>query len=106
AEGNPVTTPLEADEIARIEALVREAIGFSAERGDSVSVVNAGFNRPEPMEEIEPLPFWENPSWLQWARLGAGALAVVLVLLMVVKPALNRVLNPAPALPARREEEE
>ena len=106
AEGNAVTTPLEADEIARIEALVREAIGFSAERGDSVSVVNAGFNRPEPMEEIEPLPFWENPSWLQWARLGAGALAVILVLLMVVKPALNRVLNPAPALPARREEEE
>ena len=106
AEGNAVTTPLEPEEITRIEALVQQAIGFNAERGDSVSVVNAGFTRPEPMAELEPAPFWENPGLLQWARLGAGALAVILVLFAVVKPALNRVLNPAPALPARREEEE
>ncbi|MCK7595151.1 flagellar basal-body MS-ring/collar protein FliF [Pseudomarimonas salicorniae] len=102
AEGNAVTAPLEADEIARIEALVREAIGFNAERGDSVSVVNAGFTRPEPMAELEPPPFWENPSLMQWARLGAGALAVILVLFAVVKPALNRVLNP-PAPQTRRQ---
>lgn len=101
AEGNPVTSPLEPDEIARIEALVREAIGFSAERGDSVSVVNAGFNRPAPLAELEPLPFWENPGILRWARLGAGALAVLLVLMMVVRPALRQVLNPAPALSSR-----
>ncbi|GIX36238.1 MAG: flagellar M-ring protein [Lysobacteraceae bacterium] len=102
ADGNPVTSPLEAEELARIETLVREAIGFNAERGDSVSVVNVGFNRPEPVGEIEPPPFWENPSILHWARLGAGALALVLVLLMVVKPALDRVLNPTPALVDRR----
>jgi flagellar M-ring protein FliF len=106
AEGNAVTSPLEAEELARIEALVREAIGFSAERGDSVSVVNVGFTRPEPLAELEPPPFWENPSLMQWARLGAGALAVILVLFAVVKPALNRVLNPPAALPVRREEED
>jgi flagellar M-ring protein FliF len=106
AEGNPVTSPLEAEELARIESLVREAIGFSAERGDSVSVVNVGFTRPEPLAELEPPPFWENPSLMQWARLGAGALAVILVLFAVVKPALNRVLNPPAALPVRREEED
>lgn len=105
ADGNPISSPLEPEELARIETLVREAVGFSAERGDSVSVVNAGFNRPEPMGDPVPAPFWENPSIMQWARLGAGALAVLLVLFTVVRPTLNRVLNPAPALSARREEE-
>lgn len=106
AEGNAVTTPLEPEELARIEALVREAIGFNAERGDSVSVVNAGFTRPEPIAELEPQPFWENPGILQWARLGAGALAVLLVLMMVVRPALRQVLEPAPALSNRRAADE
>jgi flagellar M-ring protein FliF len=109
AEGNPVLSPLEAEEIARIESLVREAVGFNAERGDSVSVVNVGFTRPEPMAELEPPPFWENPSIMAWARLGAGAIAVVLVLLAVVRPALRQVLNPAPPqppAPSREQQEE
>ena len=106
AEGNPVLSPLEADEIARIESLVREAIGFNAERGDSVSVVNAGFTRPEPMAELEPPPFWENPSIMAWARLGAGAIAVILVLLAVVRPAMRQVLNPAPPQPPASASEE
>lgn len=107
ADGNPVTSPLEAEELERIEALVRQAIGFNAERGDSVSVVNAGFNRGEPLPEMEPPPFWENPTVMAWARIGAGAIAVLLVLLAVVRPTLRKIIDPEPpALPAADKEEE
>ena len=41
---------LDQARIDQITALVREAIGFSAERGDSVQVINSPFVAPAPLE--------------------------------------------------------
>lgn len=43
----PVATPRSADELARIESLVRSALGVDSTRGDIVSVVSAPFTMPE-----------------------------------------------------------
>jgi len=45
AEGEPVAafTPWTTDEIAEFEQLAKRAVGFSAERGDEISVINAPF---------------------------------------------------------------
>ncbi len=42
-DGTAVYTPRAADELARIDTLVRSAIGFDAKRGDKVDVVNMRF---------------------------------------------------------------
>ncbi len=42
----PIVTPRNADEIARIETLVRNALGVDSTRGDMVSVVSAPFDIP------------------------------------------------------------
>lgn len=82
AKGKTTTEALPASEIERIGALVREAIGFSQERGDSLQVVSAPF--VEPKIDLPSVPLWQQP----WARdlFGSGAvpLALVLVALIVV----------------------
>ncbi|MCH6485412.1 flagellar M-ring protein FliF [Pseudoxanthomonas sp. LH2527] len=96
--GKVVMTALDAATLTRIEALVKEAVGFDAARGDSVSVMNAPFVR-----ETEPpvdVPFWESP-WLHnpmvrdIARYGLGALVVIVLLFGVLRPAMRQIIGPS-----------
>lgn len=84
---------LNAEELERIESLVRQAVGFSEPRGDVVTVVNAPFIAPEPLEETVT-PIWENPMVWQAGRIAVGALLVLLVLFLVVRPTLKQLLAP------------
>ena len=44
--GETVKTPLESEDFALIRGIVRDAIGFTEERGDSVTVYNSSFSSP------------------------------------------------------------
>jgi flagellar M-ring protein FliF len=92
AKGKTSTTPLSAEEIEKLTALVQEAVGFSKERGDSVRVVNAPF-QTELAEKSDELPLWKQPWVLDLVRAGAvpGALALVGLGLIfgVIRPALR-----------------
>ena len=96
--GKVVMTALDAATLTRIEALVKEAVGFDAARGDSVSVMNAPFVRET--EAPADVPFWESP-WLHnpmvrdIARYGLGALVVVALLFGVLRPAMRQIIGPA-----------
>ncbi|KRA48238.1 flagellar basal-body MS-ring/collar protein FliF [Pseudoxanthomonas sp. Root630] len=95
--GKVVMTALDAATLGRIEALVKEAVGFDAARGDSVSVMNAPFVRET--DKAEEVPFWESP-WLHnpmlrdVARYGIGALVVILLLFGVLRPAMRQIIDP------------
>ncbi len=52
----PAFAPWSADEIAEFEQLAKRAVGFSADRGDEISVINAPFYAIE-AEFEEPTPF-------------------------------------------------
>lgn len=71
-----------AQDIADIEALVSAAVGADPQRGDVVKVVKRGF---EPASE-EALPFYETSWFAMLVRNGAAVLAVLLVLLIGVRP--------------------
>jgi flagellar M-ring protein FliF len=103
AEGELIRTPLTELELAEYTQLAREAVGFSEQRGDSVVVFNRSFQPVEEMLPIEPLPLWQQ-SWV-WTmvRQGLIGLTVLLLFLMVLRPAVKR-LMPAPlpvALPGK-----
>lgn len=89
--GNSMHMALSAEEVDRMTALVKEAIGFDATRGDSLSVVNTTFAN-SPFEE-GPVPFW-GQAWLlelvKWAVIG---LIAILVLFVVVRPLLRHLLS-------------
>ncbi len=98
ARGRTTTTALPDAEVQRITTLVREAMGFSQDRGDSLQVVSAPFVKPE--VDTSELPVWQRP----WVRdvIGSSAipLALVLVALIVVfgmvRPAIHAAYPPPP----------
>ena len=91
-EGEWVDVALTDNEVAQIERLVRQAMGFSELRGDEVEVVNSPFARS--VEEIADVKWWEQPSILSLAatvgRYLLVALAVLLLYLLILRPLIKR----------------
>ncbi|MFJ7500439.1 flagellar basal-body MS-ring/collar protein FliF [Serratia grimesii] len=58
--GKPL--PMSKDQLAQIESLVRESMGFSSTRGDTLNVVNAPFTDNEVTGG--ELPFWQSQSFI------------------------------------------
>lgn len=91
-KGETVRTPLEAEEIEQLTELARVAIGFNEQRGDSVVVINRSFEPVEQIEAMEPPPLWEQPwAWNMGKQVLAG-FAVLFLVLMVIRPAMNNLL--------------
>lgn len=96
AKGKVTMVPLSAAEIAQITNLVKEAMGFNAERGDSVNIVNTPFAAPEREPLPEP-PFWKHPEYAEYIDLALVvgryllmALVLLLVYLKLLKPMLKK----------------
>jgi len=87
ANGKVTAQPLAAAELTRIEGLVKQAVGFDAERGDTVSVMNAPFVR-EVVPEEGP-KWWELPIVQDGVRWTLGAIVVLALLFGVLRPALR-----------------
>ena len=111
-KGVVTTQPLNDMEKAQITDLVKEAMGFSKERGDTLSVANSPFTDVE-REAVPELPLWKQPEVIDLAIQGAkllliGSLILYLVL-GVLRPALRRMNQPAvqpvPALAEQKEEQ-
>ncbi len=93
-DGEPTSREMTAEELTRMESLVKQAIGFDQERGDQVSVVNAAFVRPEPIEDGDAPPIWNNPMVREILRIGLGGITVLLLIWFVLRPALRTVVSP------------
>lgn len=67
--------PLAPEEMQQVTNLVREAMGFSQERGDTVNVVNAAFTETK----VEPvdIPLWKDPSNVAFAKEALKNLLVI-----------------------------
>ena len=97
--------PPSADEIKKINDLVREAVGFNQTRGDSISVAAADFVPPEP-DAFADLPLWKDPE-MQAIGKEAGKylvlmLIVFLIWLKLLKPIINMLTNTAERIEAEK----
>lgn len=106
ADGTVTETPRPARDIAKIDALVKSAIGYDETRGDSVTVEQLSF--AEQAGDAAPgtigaLPSLASPlDVLRLIQIGVVALVVLVLGLFVVRPVLlaNAATPPAPALTA------
>jgi len=100
ADGNQVYQPRTQDELDALGRLAQAAVGFSQERGDSIVVENLQFERdpllfPDPdAGKLFGIPIVELRRLSEILIL---ALVAVLVLLLIVRPMVNRLLTPATA---------
>ena len=97
--------PPTADELKRINDLVREAVGFTAARGDSISVAAANFVPPEP-EAIPELPLWQDPTLLALAREAGQYLVFALIAWLLWTKLLKPVFGMLAAAAERAKAEE
>lgn len=104
AKGKTTTAAMSDAQLEKLTALVRETVGFSKDRGDSVNVVTAPFAKET--VNVAPLPFWQQPELLDLARSFAWPLGTLLfgalVLMGAVRPALKIMAQPVPALENER----
>jgi flagellar M-ring protein FliF len=102
AKGKTSSAPLAEKEIEQLTALVQQGIGYNAERGDVVKVVNAPF-RVEATSAPDEIPLWKQPWLIDLLRSAAAPLALALVALVIVakliRPALTAVLAEPPPPP-------
>ncbi len=102
AKGKTSTVPLTEKEIEQLTALVQQGIGFNAERGDAVRVINAPFRTEAPPPE-ESTPLWQQPWLLDLLKTATAPLALAAVALVIVfsliRPAVQQMLAPPPPPP-------
>jgi flagellar M-ring protein FliF len=101
-KGETVSTPLPEKDMTQITELVRDAIGFSKERGDTLNVANAPFSVIE-HEPVAEMPLWKQPENISLAKeIGKNlliALVGVYLLFGVVRPMLRQLATYKPAPP-------
>jgi flagellar M-ring protein FliF len=93
-DGQAVTGPLPPEQLANITQLVKDVVGFDAARGDSVNVVNASFLESGEVPVAADVPLWQQPLLRDVVRLVLGAVVVIALLLLVVRPLLRSLLTP------------
>jgi len=84
--------PRTAEEMQHINDLVKAAMGFSADRGDQVQVVNVRFPNAEDGEGVSaasPLTGFDKNDIMRSVELGILGLVAVLILFFVVRPLLR-----------------
>ncbi|MDD5328862.1 MAG: flagellar basal-body MS-ring/collar protein FliF [Sulfuricella sp.] len=95
-DGKVSAKPLTAAEMAQINNLVKESMGYRQDRGDTLNVVNASFSTVT--EEIAATPIWKDPATVALVKeifrnlLIAGI--VFFLVFKVLRPLLKELATP------------
>ena len=95
-KGNPLTGGLEtlpwtSDELKSLELLVKDAVGFSAARGDSVSVINTAFLGGA--QEIGEPEFWRQPWFWEIVKQVLAGVFLLIVIFGVIRPIVRNLVD-------------
>ncbi len=84
----PIYEARSQEQLENLEELVRASIGFNADRGDDVRVINMRFAEVEDLFEEDPMAFLDNEmnSIIQTLVLGGVA---ILAILLVIRPLVS-----------------
>lgn len=87
-DGTETLEPWAPEDIERITALVQDVVGYSAARGDSVTVINNRF-APIVFDELEAQPFWQQNWLISGLKQALGIILVGLLVFGVLRPVLR-----------------
>ncbi|MCB1644917.1 MAG: flagellar M-ring protein FliF [Pseudomonadales bacterium] len=86
--------PWSDEAIAKLNQLIRDAVGYSSLRGDRVTVVNSSFMPSEAMIIEEP-GFWTEPWFQALAKQAMVGLLIVFLTFFVLRPVLKMLAGPS-----------
>lgn len=99
-EAQPI--PISDEEIASVTSLVRDAVGYNAARGDTISVIGSPF--VDAGSADQQVPVWKDPQMIELGLEGGKYLGLLILFLFVyfgiIRPLLRTVSpSPKPAEP-------
>ena len=97
ANGARNYAPRSADDMEKITALVRSAIGYDEKRGDQLQVTNMRFADVDTGPETsvaEPLLGFDASMWFKLAEILILSITALLVFLLVARPMIRRLTTP------------
>ena len=97
--GKVTNRALTEAEKTQVNDLVKEAMGFSKDRGDTLNITNSLFAGVE-AEPVVEVPIWKNPEYLQIAKDTGkwllGAAVILYLFFAFLKPMLKKLMTAAP----------
>ncbi|MBV8533999.1 MAG: flagellar M-ring protein FliF [Alphaproteobacteria bacterium] len=98
-DGTRAYTPRPADEMQRLTAIVRSAIGFDEKRGDTLEVVNVPFAVADIGEEIPTDKSFLNlglakQDYFRMAEILVLGIVAILVIMLVARPMIRHIFTP------------
>ena len=82
--------PLTPQNIAELETLVQNAIGFSEMRGDNIKVTYNPFVQEKPIERVEvATPIWQEPWFAEAIKQVLAGLFILYIVFGVIRPLLK-----------------
>ncbi len=86
--GEVTYEPWPEEDLQRLTMLVRDAVGYSAARGDSVTVMNTAFASEKEIEFTQP-GFWEQPWFWDLMKQVLAGLVILVLILGLLRPTLK-----------------
>ena len=83
--GEATSTPWAPEEIDHLTQAIQTAVGFRADRGDSVSVVNRAFYRPPVIAALDT-PIWAESWFVELIKQVLGGIAIIIVIFGLLRP--------------------
>lgn len=104
--GELVYEPRTDEEMQQIEALVKSAIGYDLQRGDQVEIVNMRFAEPllADVEEEKTYFGLTAEDIKELAKYLMLLLLAVLIVLLIIRPLMNRFMEAGPPAPEGEED--
>lgn len=101
-KGKSISKPFTPAEQAQLNNLVKNAMGFNAQRGDSLNLLNSAFNE-SPDAALPEIPLWKQPEIialvkeaLKYLLMGAAGLYLFFGILRPAIRNFSASLNPPP----------
>ncbi|WP_405127358.1 flagellar basal-body MS-ring/collar protein FliF [Shewanella donghaensis] len=91
-EGVVSRVPRTEQELTNIRRLLEGAMGFTSQRGDTLEVVTVPF-MDQLIEDLPAPEMWEEPWFWRAVKLVLGAFLVLVLILFVIRPMLNKLLK-------------
>jgi len=92
------------EEMERFTQLVKEAVGYNVQRGDSVRIINAAFSIPAEPKALPEISMWQQGWFIDVVKNIIGGVLVLVLLIGVLKPVMRSLARiskegaiPAPA---------
>lgn len=89
-DGNRVSVKVPAEQLIQFKELIKNAVGFDVNRGDTIEVVNIPFAPAKRLPMLPEKAFWEESWFSKLVKYVVSGIVVLIFVFGVIKPMIKR----------------